>query len=138
MPDPSPLAQARPLEARAPDPSSPPLLAALRLASLRCRIAPQLAPSAACRLLLPDARAGEFAEALARALPGLMRRRPQILPPESRARSFDEAWLLALAEARRRGDAASVRFLVGRRVRPGGAAALDVLLGGLTKRLDNS
>jgi len=32
--------------------------------------------------------------------------------------SFDEAWLLSLVDAARRGDALSMRFMTGRRVAP--------------------
>ena len=119
-------------------PAAPPAraVAALRLAARDCRAAPRRSPGEACALLAPDADAAAFAEALARALPALLLRRPVIWHPGARGESFDEAWLAALLAALGRGDRGSARFLLTRRVRPGGAATLLFLAQGLLKRLD--
>ena len=118
------------------DRGQPPLIALLRLAALECRAAP--------RVGLPPAEAMEAAAVedmvtvLARTLPALLLRRPVLWPPGAAGRSFDEAWLLALAAALWRGDRLSARFLLARRARPEGAAVLRMLLSDLGHRLQGT
>ncbi|MEM9796149.1 MAG: hypothetical protein AAF919_06650 [Pseudomonadota bacterium] len=112
----------------------PALIALLRLAALECRAAPRpgMAPAEAMRVAAIE----DMVVMLARMLPNLLLRRPVIWRPGAEGRSFDEDWLLALAQALRTGDRHSARFLLGRRARPDGAAVLRMLVGDLAARLD--
>ncbi|MGB3553522.1 MAG: hypothetical protein WBA25_02660 [Jannaschia sp.] len=121
-----------------PEPGPSALIDMLRLSALHCRSAARRSPQAACALLHPEANAGDYADALARALPGLLRRRPRIWTPGTPGQSFDEAWLATLFDAIRDGDGASTRFLIERFARPGNQAILRFLLVGLVDRLDIS
>jgi hypothetical protein len=116
---------------RLPDPlpvRHPTELTLLRLGALECRAAARLELAGACRALDPAARPGELAAVIARALPQVLRQRPRILAPGAPDRTFDEAWLLAVLEAVRRGDRVSERFLLSRRCHPHRAAYLALLL----------
>ncbi|MEM7489571.1 MAG: hypothetical protein AAF390_10665 [Pseudomonadota bacterium] len=121
-----------------PDPATaqPAWLSLLRLSSLECRVAPRVSPSAACDLIDPSAGAEVYAEALARALPDLMTRRPVIWAPGAAGRSFDEDWLNACRNALLRGDGDSFRFLTTRRLTRGSVPIFRMLLSGLGERLD--
>lgn len=109
----------------------PPLIALVRLAALSCR-AGRRGPAPACAAIDPDAPVEDLIVALAKALPEALHRRPVIWRPGAAGRSFDEDWLLALAAALRAADADSVRFLLGRRVRP----VAGPMLRSLVRRLD--
>ncbi len=115
-----------------PDMVEPQWLSHLRYATLECRVSQYCPPSAAFALLGD----GKAVEALARALPNMMARRPKIWPPGTDGRSFDESWLEACRAALDRGDAASLRFLMARQLTPGSAAAFRMLLSGLQPDLD--
>ncbi|MEE4209850.1 MAG: hypothetical protein V2I43_11345 [Parvularcula sp.] len=117
--------------------AQPPLVSFLRLAALSCRAAPR-GSLRACDLLERSAGPEDFAMALARVLPEAMQRRPVLWQPGEADRSFDETWLLALAEAQARGDAASLRFLTTRRLRPEAAPFVLLLLGGLARGLETA
>lgn len=119
----------------APAPArQPAVLAHLRLAALRCRVSRRADPRA-CTVLDPKARAEEAALRLAALLPQALLRRPVLHAPGAAARSFDESWLVSLAEAEARGDEASVRFLLRRRVRAAAAPLVLATLRSLLARL---
>jgi hypothetical protein len=107
----------------------------VRSAVLACRAAPRCSPWTACSLLDPHAPAAAYADALARALPGLTLRRPVIWPASAEQRTFDEDWLVACYDALRRGDEDSFCFLASRRLRPGMAPLLRLLVTGLSDRV---
>ncbi|WP_220750525.1 MULTISPECIES: hypothetical protein [Jannaschia] len=111
------------------------LLTFLRLAALECRASSRLDLTQACKVLDPEIDAGDLATILARALPQVLFHRPQILAPGALGRSFDEDWLLALADAIARGDRLSERFLLRRRCHPHRASHLSLLLRELEDRL---
>jgi hypothetical protein len=113
----------------------PALIALLRLAALECRVAPR-ASLRACALLHPSAGVADHVTMVARILPDALLRRPVIWRPGASERSFDEAWLLAIAQAIATGDADSERFLMRRRVRPAAIPILRLLLVALQKRLE--
>ncbi|WP_299813426.1 hypothetical protein [uncultured Jannaschia sp.] len=113
----------------------PPLIALLRQAACECRAAPR-ADLYACAVLAPEAGAEDFAVALVRALVSATDRRVVLRRPGAEGLSFDESWLMALSAALTRGDADSVRFLAGRRVRPEAGPVLRLLLSGLARNLE--
>ncbi|PRY93300.1 hypothetical protein BCF33_2167 [Hasllibacter halocynthiae] len=112
----------------------PMLVALLRIAALECRAAARLDLGRACAVLDPEAGVAELTALLARVLPQVLRTRPVIHPPGTGARSFDEDWLVALSKAVAAGDRASERFLLRRRCRPAGAAALASVIRALAER----
>jgi hypothetical protein len=138
MPAPHPAipAPAALLQPALPDDARP-LLERLRAIAMRGRSQPRLDTRRACEMLRdePEIAAPVFADALLRTLRTHLGSRPRFFAPGSAEVSFDERWLLALLLARRRGDAASARFLVRSRVAPPARAALDFLSGGLAARL---
>ncbi len=94
-------------------------LSALRMAALRCRAAARLELPGAVAMLgaRPEAATGEAAaEAMVRTLAQGLGRRPRFYRPGSPDLSLDEAWLVSLVEAMRRGDRPSTAFLIQSRV----------------------
>ena len=128
-----PVLQPRPVPRLDP---VPPLIAMLRLAALECRAGPRV-DLQECAATAPDAGAEDLALALARALVGATDRRVVLWRPGAEGLSFDETWLTSLAAALGRGDADSVRFLTGRRVRPEAGPVLRRLLDGLARNLES-
>ncbi|WP_179379356.1 hypothetical protein [Jannaschia marina] len=112
----------------------PPAIALLRLAALDCRAAPRQALHA-CAVLAHEAGPIEHCMMLARALQSASDRRFVLWEPGSEGLSFDEGWLMALLEARTRGDGDSERFLLARRVRPQAWPVLRLLLDGMCDTL---
>ena len=113
----------------------PQALTLLRLAALDCRASARLDLAGACAVLDPAAGEADLATLIARALPQVMRTRPQLLAPGSAGTSFDEDWLLAVADAIARGDRASERFLLARRCHAHRIPTLSLLLREYADRL---
>lgn len=135
MTAPAPLAHPQP-PSFVPERSG--LLSLLRVAAAEARAAPRLGLGPACALIAADPNAGaaRHVDALVRVLPEALERRPVIRMPGGGEPSFDEAWLCALLEADRRGDAASLAFLLRRRVAGRARGRLLALLRGLRASLD--
>jgi hypothetical protein len=114
------------------------LLSLLRVAAAEARAAPRLGLGPACALIAadPDAGAARHVDALVRVLPEALERRPVIRMPGGGEPSFDEAWFCALLEADRRGDVASLMFLLRRRVVAHARGRLLALVRGLRASLD--
>jgi hypothetical protein len=136
LPIPLPVSAPRPVPAPA-CPLEARLVPLLRRAASAGRAEARV-PLAACAAIDPAAPAETHARALLRALPGALRRRPRLWAPGAEGRSFDEAWLLALARALSSGDGDSSRFLLGRRARPEAAPLLAALMRALVARLDEN
>ncbi|KIT17551.1 hypothetical protein [Jannaschia aquimarina] len=115
--------------------SPPDLLVLLRRAALECRASARLDTARACALFDPESKADEIARLLARALPQAMHVRPRFHATEASARSFDERWILAIADAIARRDIDSERFLLSRRTTPLGGTAISLLMRGFLDRL---
>jgi hypothetical protein len=113
----------------------PGCLRMLRRPAQDTRTAPRCTPWAACSLLDPRAPARAYSDALARVLPEMTLRRPVIWLDGVDKLTFDEDWLVACRECLRRGDVDSFCFLTARRLRPGMAPMLRLLLEGLDARL---
>lgn len=92
----------------------------LRFVALGCRSKPRTDLFEACALLTMDKSQSirAHAEALVRSLNDALSKRAILLRPGVKEVSFDEAWLLQLAQALQRGEEASVSFLLWSRVRP--------------------
>ena len=92
----------------------------LRFVALRCRTRARADMFKACALLSSDNTQSirAHAEALALCLNEALSKRAVFFRPGTPELSFDEAWLVQLASALRRGDEHSVRFLLHSRVRP--------------------
>ena len=92
----------------------------LRFVALRCRARARADMFQACALLTSDKTQSirAHAEALAQCLNEALCKRAVFFRPGTTELSFDEAWLVQLASALRRGDEDSVRFLLHSRVRP--------------------
>ncbi|MDB2407778.1 hypothetical protein N9W17_04555 [Jannaschia sp.] len=111
-----------------------PVVALVRLAALECRTGPHHAVEA-CAILSADADTEDYVVALVRALQGATDRRMVFWRPGETGLSFDEAWLAALLQAAVDNDMASLRFLLGRRLRPGAIPAVRLLVRGLAAKL---
>lgn len=135
MTAPAPLTRPRP-PSFVPERSG--LLSLLRVAAAEARVAPRLGLGPACALIAadPDAGAALHVDAVVRVLPEALERRPVIRMPGGGEPSFDEAWLCALLEADRRGDTASLVFLLHRRVVAHARGRLLALVRGLRASLD--
>lgn len=123
--------------ARGPAPS-PVLVDLLRRSAREGRARPAVDPGVACAQLdpaHPDA-APAAADALVRLVHRAVDRRAVIYAPSSAEISFDEAWLVALVTAAGRDDAASLRLLLGRRVRPEMRGPMTCLARNLARGLD--
>lgn len=101
------------------DPAERALLERLRTASVSVQLAPRVEPFKFCALIeaAPDREADAYLDALLRVAPGALGRPLLIRRQGAAGPSFDEAWLLALISAARRGDTASLRFAVASRTR---------------------
>jgi hypothetical protein len=114
-------------QAAADWPAAEGLLALLREAAAAAR-AEARAPLAGCAAIDPAAPPPIVARALLRALPTALHRRPRVWSPGARGRSFDEAWLVALARALAVRDADSACFLLASRTRPDSAPLIAALM----------
>ena len=96
------------------------LLDALRRAALRTRAAARIDLFDACAGLALDrgAREHRAADVLLLCLPDALGQAPVLFRPGVAQRSFDEAWLLRLAERLTASDSASAAFLLRTRVNP--------------------
>lgn len=94
------------------------LLNRLRFYAAICRSSARLDFFGACALLDPDAIHAEeiHIEVLLRVLGEALDTRPTFHRPNAEAISFDEAWLVATIEAKKRGDDDSFAFLINRRI----------------------
>ncbi|WP_227284085.1 hypothetical protein [Boseongicola sp. H5] len=95
-------------------------LAWLRVAGARCRVMRRSDLFHACAVLSlsGEQAALAYAQALFRALPGLLPGGLRLYAPGDAQVSFDEAWLLQLLNRARAGDLDSLTFLIGRRIAP--------------------
>lgn len=109
----------------------------LRFVALECRAKARTDLFEACALLSLDKSASlrAHAEALVRSLPQALSKRAILFRPGVRERSFDEAWLVRLAEALHRGDDASARFLLHSRVRSEHRRHIRFLIGRIAEHL---
>lgn len=94
------------------------LLNHLRFVTMGCRAKARTDLFEACALLSVDRTSSSeaFSVALMRCLGQALGQRPRLLQPGSSEISFDEAWLLQLARATKRGDESSIAFLLASRV----------------------
>jgi len=110
----------------------------LRAVTLRQAARPRVDLFHACAMI--DHRDTRVAAASAEALMGSLRqslgRAPRIYRPGTQDVSFDERWLTAALFAARTGDAASLTFLIARRIRPEARRATQFLLNTLARHLD--
>lgn len=121
-----------------PDAESETLRALRRIAG-QSRLTRFQDPEAACNLLQtqPAAAAEAYGAALLRLLPKAMGRRVVFHRPGAGPCSFDEAWLLALLRAVRRGDQDSLHFALASRVERRFHAPIKFLVDGLARRIDS-
>ncbi|RYH00868.1 hypothetical protein EU805_16255 [Salipiger sp. IMCC34102] len=113
--------------------AEPPLLGLVRMSALDCRAAAR-AEATACAAIDPAARPDVLATQLVKMLPQFLKRRPVLWRPGTRGMSFDEAWLLALDRAVRRGDRDSERFLLSSRIDAASLHSARTLVRGLIRR----
>jgi len=94
------------------------LLNHLRFVSMRCRAKPRAELFEACALLevTRDRSLEAHADALTRCLSQAIGTQAKFLAPGTDETTFDEDWLLELAQACARSDEASVTFLLASRV----------------------
>ncbi len=110
------IAQTQPF--RRPMVEIPAPVAALRRLAPRCQAGARLDLFRACAMLSAhaDIAAQAYAEALLRGLAVVLGRVPVLHQPGAAELSFDEAWIASLLGAARRGDEASMRFLLASRL----------------------
>ncbi|WP_299687781.1 hypothetical protein [uncultured Tateyamaria sp.] len=92
----------------------------LRRVAMACRVKPRADLFEACALLqvTRGATRAAHAEALMRGLNEALGKPARLHAPGADELTFDEMWLLQLGRAVATGDAASLTFLLGRRVCP--------------------
>ncbi|MEM6486995.1 MAG: hypothetical protein AAF677_01800 [Pseudomonadota bacterium] len=120
------------------DATSLALLQVVRARAIDAQLAPRVEPYRFCALIeaSPDRAAESYIDGLLHVLPQALGRPVLIRRPGPAPTSFDEAWLIGLIMAARRGDQASVRFGLASRVHRPFRRSLGFLVVGIAGRLE--
>ncbi len=107
----------------------------LRTTHQTCRTKPRQDLFVACELLTCDrhAETSNYAEAIIRALPHSLGRRPIILRPGDAVVTFDESWLLAILRACGNGEDDNLNFLLSSRIKKSHRPNILFLITNLTR-----
>ncbi|MEP4194429.1 MAG: hypothetical protein ABJL99_02215 [Aliishimia sp.] len=116
------------------------LIMHLRMVALACRTKPRTDLFQACALLTLDKTQARtsHAEALMRCLPDCLGKTPVTHRPGEQEISFDEAWLLSLAQAEARKDENSTTFLLASRARGQDCRHLRFLIHSISEYFDQT